>query len=96
MRHLLVLIALAVPSQAPAQVADVICDGRERMVARLEGTYGASVRGTGLRGPDVFLEMWSSAATGEWALVQTYTDGRSCIVAMGEDWETTPEPPSDS
>jgi hypothetical protein len=26
-------------------------------------------------------------STGEWTLVQSYADGRTCIIAIGENWE---------
>ncbi|SRR6056297_887725 len=81
-------LALIAFSGAPeARIADVLCDDRTRMEGKLETQYGAQKQGRGLRGPDVVMEVWSSERTGEWALVQTYLDGRSCIVAMGEDWE---------
>ena len=96
MRHLVLLTVLAIAPEAQAQVAEIVCDGRDRMVARLEGMYDASVAGMGLRGPDVVMELWASAATGDWALVQTYTNGQSCIVAMGENWEDAAAGRSDS
>lgn len=57
------------------------------MLVRLEQTHRAARQGCGMRGPDALLEIWSIPATGEWTLVQTYASGKSCIVAMGDNWE---------
>lgn len=85
----LALVALIAGAGAPeARIADIVCDDRARLEGRLKAQYGARMRGRGLRGPDVIMEVWSSERTGAWALVQSYLDGQSCIVAMGDDWET--------
>ena len=73
---------------AEARIADVVCDDHDRMVTRLQRDYGASLQSRGLRGPDAILEVWIVARTGDWTLVQSYANGQSCIVAMGEGWET--------
>lgn len=90
------LVAVIAFATAPqARIADVVCDARTRLETRLETQYGASMQGRGLRGPDAVLEVWSVERTGDWLLVQTYVDGRSCIVAMGDDWENMAAPPQD-
>ena len=89
---ILCLIA-APPVFAADPIASVICAHREDMVRRLEIEYGASRQGWGLRGHGMVMEVWSVPTTGEWTLVQTYADGRSCIVAFGESWEG-PAPPA--
>ena len=40
-----------------------------------------------MRGPDAVMEVWTVPSTGDWTIVQSYANGRSCIVAMGENWE---------
>ncbi len=47
----------------------------------------------GLRDPDTFLEIWVIARNSEWLIVQNYTKGTSCIVAMGDSWEMAATPP---
>lgn len=80
-------IALA-PLPGHARLADVICDDSARLAEQLRLRHRALKLGQGMRGPDAMLEMWISTATGDWTLVQTYANGTSCIVAMGEHWET--------
>ena len=41
-----------------------------------------------MRGPDALVEVWIEPRTGDWTLVQSYANGTSCILAMGEHWET--------
>jgi hypothetical protein len=94
MRRLALLLALTpAPALAADPIAAVICADRAEMLRRLEVEYGAVRRGAGLRGPEAVLEVWAVPSTGDWTLVQSYADGRSCIVAVGENWEgPDPEP----
>ena len=55
---------------------------------------GAERQGMGLRDPDTMLEVWVNPRDGEWMIVQNYANGTSCIVAMGEHWETGPAGPA--
>ena len=95
MRFLIpLLVVLPAPALAYNPVAEVICANREDMLRRLEVEYGAARQGWGLRGHGAVMEVWAVPSTGEWTLGQTYADGRSCIVAFGENWEA-PAPPAD-
>ena len=55
---------------------------------------GAERQGTGLRDPETLVEIWITPSNGDWLIVQNYTNGTSCIVAMGEYWEATPQEPA--
>jgi hypothetical protein len=88
MRWLIPLsLCLATPAFAVDPIAAIICADRETMLRRLEVEYGAARQGWGLRGNGSVMEVWAVPATGEWTLVQSYADGRTCIVAIGESWE---------
>ncbi len=96
-RMFALILWLAVPGTAMATttITDVICYDRETMLLRLKQTHRAEVQGRGMRGPEALLEIWSIPSTGEWTLVQTYASGKSCIVAMGDNWEAlVPEDPA--
>ena len=86
------LTCLMLPAAAPAQLAEVICDDRARLEQRLATVQGATRQGQGLRGPDTVLEIWVAPDSGDWILVQSYSSGTACIVAMGESWEAVPAP----
>ncbi|MEL7116728.1 MAG: hypothetical protein AAGP08_14290 [Pseudomonadota bacterium] len=78
---------LCVPSVGLANLSDVSCDDSSRMNVILTETLGAERQGIGLRDPETMLEVWVSHKNGDWLVVQTYANGTSCIVAMGEHWE---------
>jgi hypothetical protein len=83
-----ILLLLGAPAFAADPIAAVICAERSEMLRRLEVEYGAARQGWGLRGQGSVMEVWAVPSTGEWTLVQSYADGRSCIVAIGENWES--------
>ncbi|UWQ16774.1 hypothetical protein [Jannaschia sp. M317] len=70
-------------------MSDVSCDDSARMVETLTRVVGAERQGMGVRDPDTMLEVWVTARNGEWLIVQTYSNGTSCIVAMGDHWEAS-------
>jgi hypothetical protein len=80
---------LTPPSLVHAKMSEVSCDDSTRMVATLTNVLGAERQGMGLRDPDTMLEVWVTRKNGEWMIVQNYSNGTSCIVAMGEHWEAS-------
>jgi hypothetical protein len=90
---LALVFGAALPRPASAHLGDVHCDDSARLERALGAIHGARKLGRGMRGPDVLLEIWIAPSSGDWTLVQTYANGTSCIVAMGEDWESAPLPP---
>lgn len=87
-------VCMALPTCLYARMADVSCDDSGRMLSMLTGVLGAERQGMGLRDPETMLEVWVTHASGEWIIVQTYANGTSCIVAMGEHWEASPAGPA--
>ena len=89
MTRLLSFLALylALASPSVAGLGDVSCDDSARLSRTLSQVLGAERQGMGLRDPETTIEVWVVARNGDWLLVQTYTNGTSCIVAMGEYWE---------
>lgn len=82
-----ILVGLPVSVSAADRVANVLCDERDTLRKLLKTQYGARMNGRGIRGPDTVLEIWAAPSSGDWTLVQTYSSGQACIVAMGRDWE---------
>lgn len=82
----LTVAALLAPP-AYAGLADISCDDSTRLERTLSQVLGAERQASGLRDPDTMLEVWVIGHNGDWLIVQTYTNGTSCIVAMGEYWE---------
>ena len=75
------------PSISAAQMTDLDCDDSARMAERLTEVLGAKRQGIGLRDPETTLEIWVQARNHDWFVVQSYANGTSCIVAIGEYWE---------
>lgn len=78
--------------QASSPIAEVICAPKEEMTAKLERQFGARRVASGVRSIEQVMEVWASDASGDWTLVMTYASGKSCIVAMGEHWDTFTPP----
>ncbi len=88
LKRLLTAGLLTLPIAAQAQMSDLSCDDSARMNERLVDVLGATRQSTGLRDPETILEVWVLPRNREWLIVQNYSNGTSCIVAMGEHWET--------
>ncbi|KQB96620.1 hypothetical protein AL073_11760 [Loktanella sp. 1ANDIMAR09] len=86
-RTFLLCVYVTLPAFAQAQMSDVSCDDTARMTETLKQVIGAERKGMGLRDPETMLEVWVTARNGDWVVVQSYANGTSCIVAMGEHWE---------
>ena len=75
-------IALAgVP--AAAQTA---CGDHNQITDRLATNYSESRVGYGLDGDGRMVELFASGQ-GSWTILVTFPDGRTCLMAAGEDWE---------
>ena len=94
MARRLILFALLVPLPVAAQspIAEVVCGPRAVIVQRLQAGQGARLAGSGLRDMETVVEVWADPS-GDWTLVQSYSNGQACILAMGEVWEAAPPPP---
>ena len=84
---LLTLALAPAPALATTPIAEVLCKPAGQMRDTLTQRFGSSRRATGLRGPEQMMELWSSERSGDWTLVISYADGKSCIVAMGQHLE---------
>ncbi|WP_434286369.1 hypothetical protein [Celeribacter sp. SCSIO 80788] len=74
-------------------IAEVLCGAQDEIHAKLTRQFGVVKTGAGLRGPEAVMELWTNPANGDWTLVQSYAEGRVCILAMGDYWEmTAPDP----
>ena len=94
-RATILLAALIALYGAPA-AAQMACDTRDTVVAKLYNNYGETRRGGGLAGPTALFEIWASYVTGSWTILKTTPNGWTCIMAVGDGWhDDSPVPPSD-
>lgn len=87
-------VCLTLPTLGMARMPDVSCDDSSRMTKTLKEVMGAERQGMGLRDPETMLEVWVTARSGDWLIVQNYANGTSCIIAMGEHWERSSANPA--
>ncbi len=62
------------------------------MVQILETRYNESLDSAGLQSPQLMLEIWSSDESGSFTVLITKPDGKSCVVASGQNWHSFDQP----
>lgn len=82
---LIVLATLLVSFEANAQSS--ICGKRDEIVARLESGYQEFSAAMGMATNGHLVELYTSD-TGTWTLMLTSPEGRSCLIAAGENWQS--------
>ena len=73
----------------PATAQQLTCGKRDDMVKSLYSQYREQPRAIGLASQTAVIEVFTSK-TGSWTILLTSTDGASCIVSAGENWEDIP------
>lgn len=86
---------LAPGAKAQNLIGELLCGTQQEIHAKLTRQFDVEKAGGGLRGPEAMLEIWTNSKNGDWVLVQSYAEGRSCILAMGEYWEMIRPAPVD-
>ena len=76
---------MALPA-LPAR-AQVICGGHDYLVARLAAAFEEKRLGYGVAGPAAIFEVFVSAS-GTWTILMTDVKGQSCILSVGEGWDS--------
>ena len=72
---------------AMAEQGMVPCGGRDAMAERLETGYDEKPSALGLSSTGRLIEVYTSPS-GTWSIIMTRPDGISCLVAVGESWQT--------
>ncbi len=74
---------MAAPASAQGAVP---CGDRAKVIGLLAKRYGEVPRAMGLASQSGVLEIYVSEK-GSWTILMTTTKGRSCMIAVGENWE---------
>ena len=85
MKWLLICFTLVECNPVFAQTRN--CGKRETVILRLAEKYEEHQRGLGLAQNGKVIELYSAEA-GNWTLLETLPDGRTCLLAAGEGWQT--------
>ncbi len=64
------------------------CDTRAAVTALLADRFGETRRAIWLAGEAAVMELFASDATGTWTITFTLPDGRMCLMASGQGYET--------
>lgn len=81
-------LAQATTAPAPEGYATIeMCGDRSSMVADLQQQFREVPLASGLVDRNSVLEIFVSK-TGTWTILATDTDGKSCVMAVGEGFET--------
>lgn len=89
-----VALVVASATTAPAVGAEnrsgaVKCAEHKAMVQLLTKKYSETPMGVGTVNQDRFMQLFVSEG-GSWTILVTKTNGESCIVAAGKNWEEVP------
>jgi hypothetical protein len=69
------------------------CAERSILVERLASTFGETRIGVGYQGQSGALIELFAVENGTWTIVLSLPSGVSCVVAVGEVWQTVPADP---
>ena len=67
-------------------LAETFCAKHDALATILDSKFGEQQTGAGLAGKEAMVELYVSK-NGTFTLVSTNTQGVSCIVGAGENWE---------
>jgi len=88
-KALLALIFLVLPAAVGAQM---LCQERDQVLAKLAAGYHEAPVAMGLASNGALIEVLTSAAPGAdegktWTIIVTQPNGISCVFATGESWQ---------
>ena len=79
----LILGSMSVPVSAKP-----ICGERDKVVGKLTGSFSEKPSAMGLTASGDVIEVLTSPNGSTWTIVVTMPNGTSCLVAIGENWES--------
>jgi hypothetical protein len=91
------MLGLAPPvlAQAPTQTTVTpACHSHTELTEMLDQKYAEQPSALGVQSNGHLVEVFVSNDGTSWTIVVTRPDGWSCIVAVGEHWESLPNPVS--
>jgi hypothetical protein len=73
---------------ATPALAESSCGPRADIVAKLAQEFKENQQAVGFVNENAVLEVFVSG-TGSWTIIATGTDGKSCLLSAGQNWEST-------
>ena len=82
-------LAMALPTAVAVQAEDLnssVCGPRDKIIERLSARYAERQSAIGMTSGGSLVELFISP-NGTWTFVHTTTDGLTCLLAAGQNWE---------
>lgn len=70
-----------------AEARSLPCDTHKGVVSRLTDRFKEKQQAIGMVGNKAVVELFVSG-TGTWTIIVTGTDGKACVIAAGQAWES--------
>jgi thymidylate kinase len=85
------LLAFSAPAETVEEAVKSNCDSRETVLAFLSDRYAEAPVAMGVARNGGLVEVLTSGAGGStFTIIVTTPDGRTCMVAAGDGWESLP------
>ncbi len=68
--------------------AKPICGKRSEVIGKLSGSFSEKPSAMGLTTNGDVIEVLTSPSGSTWTIVVTMPNGTSCLIALGENWES--------
>lgn len=79
-------LPMATASTANSNLDGGVCGPRDKVIERLSVRYAERQHAIGMTSGGSLVELFVSA-NGSWTFVHTTTEGLTCLLAAGENWE---------
>jgi hypothetical protein len=77
----------AAAAVAPGASAQTLCGERQSFISHLGKNHHEATTAMGITSSGKVIEVLTSEK-GTWTIIVTNPDGRSCLIAAGEEWES--------
>jgi hypothetical protein len=84
-----IAFGLAVGATVPVHAQFAVCGDRTQIVDQLKAKYKEQRQAVGLIATSGAAELYVSEA-GTWTMLVTLENGKSCIIAAGHSWDSSP------
>lgn len=82
------MTAPAMADEGTAQSREMLCNKRSEVMKNLSANYNEAPTALGMASNGGVLEVMTSKDGKTWTVLLTTPDGNSCLVAMGNSWES--------
>ena len=89
----LAVIALSAPTGIAEETVKSTCESRDTVLSFLSDKYSEAPVAMGVSKNGGLVEVLTSGAGSTFTIIVTMPNGRTCMVAAGEGWESVIKPP---